>query len=64
MILELIALASLAANKSIFEQNQLKFSKHWHPTDILRDIERINPGFYPHPVTEVPSMQAGAASSS
>ena len=52
MITELIALASLAANKPIFEQNKTKFEKHWHPKEILQDIERINPGFYPRPVAE------------
>ncbi|MCB1245206.1 MAG: hypothetical protein AB7I98_23110 [Verrucomicrobiales bacterium] len=59
MILELVALASLAANKVIFEQNQLKFHKHWNPADIMRDIEKLNPGFYPSPIREAPSSRPG-----
>lgn len=59
MILELIALASIAANKKIFEANQKKFHKHWNPSAILKDIEKINPNYYPEPVKEVPSKQEG-----
>ena len=59
MILELIALASLAANKTIFEENQRKFHKHWSASDILKDIEKLNPGYYPEPIQEKPSNQPG-----
>ena len=59
MITELIALASLAANKEIFEENQRKFEKHWHPSKILKDVEGLNPSFYPKPILEVPSSTAG-----
>lgn len=59
MILELIALASLAANKSIFEENQKKFHKHFKPGIILSDIEKINPNYYPEPIREVPSKKKG-----
>ena len=55
MITELVALASLAANKSIFEENKKKFEKHWHPKEILKDVESLNPNFYPLPIVEVPS---------
>lgn len=54
MITELVALASLSANKSIFEKNRIKFEKQWHPKEILRDVENLNPNFYPVPVVEVP----------
>jgi hypothetical protein len=57
MILELIALASLAANRSLFEENQRKFHKHWNPSDILKDIQALNPGYYPKPIREVPSQR-------
>ena len=53
MITELVALASLSANKSIFEKNRIKFEKQWHPKEILRDVENLNPNFYPVPVVEV-----------
>jgi len=50
MVLELIALASLAANKELFEQQSLRFEKHWHPADIIKDLEGLNPKFYPTPI--------------
>jgi hypothetical protein len=59
MILELIALASLAANKPLFEENRKKFHNHWNPSDILKDIEALNPGYYPKPIREVPSEKKG-----
>jgi hypothetical protein len=59
MILELIALASLAANKPLFEENRKKFHKHWNPSDILRDIEALNSGYYPKPIREVSSQRKG-----
>ena len=54
MITELVALASLAANKSIFQQHKKKFEKHWYPKDILKDVESLNPNFYPKPIAQVP----------
>ena len=59
MILELIALASIAANKSIFEESKKKFHKHWNPANILRDIEKINPNYYPEAIKEEPSKAPG-----
>ena len=61
MITELVALASLAANKPLFEEQRQKFEKHWHPNKILKDVERLNPKFYPRPIKEVPSQQPGVA---
>ena len=54
MITELIALASLSANKSLFEQNKKKFEKHWRLTKILKDVESLNPNFYPKPIAQMP----------
>ncbi len=62
MITELIALASLAANRAIFENQQRKFEKHWDPVQILKDVERLNPNFYPRPVIELPATQPGVKS--
>lgn len=59
MITELIALASISAHKKIFELNKTKFEKHWHPDKILKDIEVLNPNFYPCPIKEVPSEKEG-----
>ncbi|MBB5358033.1 hypothetical protein HDE76_001239 [Rhodanobacter sp. ANJX3] len=52
MTLETIALASLAANKELFQQQSLRFEKHWKPSEIIRDLERLNPRFYPTPIRE------------
>ncbi len=59
IITELIALASLTANKKLFQVNKLKFEKHWHPAKILKDIEALNPNFYPISIKEVPSKKKG-----
>lgn len=50
-ITELIALGTLTANLPLFEKLSRRFRRDSHPEKILRDIERINPGFYPIPVT-------------
>jgi hypothetical protein len=59
MITELIALASIAANRNLFEEQRQKFEKHWHPERILKDVEKLNPNFYPRPVKEVASERPG-----
>ena len=46
-ILELIAMGSLAANKEIFSQFHEKFSTYWNAKYIIKDIEKLNPEFYP-----------------
>ena len=51
-ILELISLGSLVANKQEFEKEQIKYQKFWHAEKILKDIERLNPDFYPRPILE------------
>lgn len=55
MILESIALASLSANKSLFEAEGSKFKEYWKADLIFRDIERKNPDFFPKPIDEIPS---------
>jgi hypothetical protein len=54
-ILELIALGSLVANKFMFVEQNEKFEHLWNARLILKDIERINPKFYPKPIKEAPS---------
>jgi len=51
--LELIALGSLVVNKNDFAKFHRDFQKYWHGGRILKDIERINPKFYPVPIEEV-----------
>src|SRR5690606_15406693 len=59
MIFELIALSSLSAHARIFEDYQIKFQKKWRVTEIIGDLERLNPNFYPRPILEVPSATPG-----
>ena len=59
-ILELIALGSLVANKNEFSKAYGDFSKCWNAHYLLRDMERVNPDFYPRPIIEVPSQQPHA----
>ncbi len=54
-ILELIALGSLVAHKEEYTKVNQNFASHWHAARILRDIEKINPNFYPRPIKEIPS---------
>jgi len=58
-ILELIALASLVANKTEFAAQNEKFAKVWNARLILNDLERLNPDFYPKPFREVRSAEVG-----
>ena len=58
-ILELIALGSLAANKDVFSKTYEKFSKYWNAELLLKDIERVNPNFYPCPIIQQTSSQLG-----
>jgi hypothetical protein len=53
-VLELIALASIAPNKEEYSKQSVKFHKDWHAKRILKDLERINPDFYPIPIVQAP----------
>lgn len=59
-ILELIAFASLVANKDIYSAAYAKFASHWNARLLLRDLERVNPDFYPKPVLEAPTSHPRA----
>lgn len=54
-ILELIAMASLVANKKEYERVYSNFATAWNAEYLLKDLERVNPDFYPKPVVEKPS---------
>lgn len=54
-ILELIAFASLCANKKVYSQVHSDFAKQWNAELLLRDLARVNPDFYPIPKIERPS---------
>jgi len=50
-VLELIAFSSLAANRAAYAKHHADFDKHWKAGKILDKLERINPEFFPVPVT-------------
>jgi len=52
-ILELVALGSLVLNKDEYQRVHAEFAKHWNAPRILRDIERVNPHFYPQPFKDI-----------
>ena len=54
MIIESIALASLSANKSLFEEEGNKFRKRYKANQNFKSIEKKNPDFYPKPIEEDP----------
>jgi len=51
-ILELIAMASLIANKDVYSQEYANFARHWNARRMLESLERLNPEFYPKPLIE------------
>lgn len=59
-ILELIALASLVANKDEYAKNRANFAKDWHAKKILQSIEEINPNFYPSPSKQILDALTGS----
>lgn len=48
--LELIAFASLIANKDKYSVAYTNFASHWKAKQMLECIEKLNPNFYPVPV--------------
>jgi hypothetical protein len=58
-ILELIALASLAANKEEYSKQHANFFKHWQAKRILESIKKINPFFYPTPQKDTGILTKG-----
>lgn len=50
-ILELIVLSSLVSDANLYREKMDKVEKMWNARLIIRDIERIHPDFYPHPIT-------------
>src|SRR5882762_9459912 len=46
-ILELVAFASLTANKDVYSAAYEKFTTHWNAKRMLGYLEKVNPEFYP-----------------
>jgi hypothetical protein len=49
-ILELIAFASLTANKKLYATAYANFSKHREASKLIGNLKRLNPDFYPVPI--------------
>jgi hypothetical protein len=58
-VFELIAFATLAANRAMYSLVYRDFAKHWEAGKLLKNLEKINPEFYPKPGIETPSEQPG-----
>ena len=58
-VLELIAMGSLLANSKALAQVQSKIQRYWNAKDLLKDIQAINPDFYPRPIVQKPSQRPG-----
>lgn len=58
-ILEVIAFASLAANKQKYSQVHANFAKHWKPEKMLAELEKINANFYPTPLEAMQALPNG-----
>jgi hypothetical protein len=56
-ILELIAMASLVANKASIEKIHHGIENFWNADLILKDLGKINPYFYPKPVQVKPHAE-------
>ncbi len=58
-ILELIVLASLAANRSEYAKLRKNFQKDWKANRILETLKKANPRFYPTPNRQVVDEETG-----
>jgi len=58
-VLEFIALSSLSANREQYEKARDKFKTDWHVARIIKQVEKINPSFYPRPTRQVVDQATG-----
>lgn len=62
-ILELIALASLAANRSEYAKHRKHFHKDWNAKRILEILKKANPKFYPKSNRQMVNRDSGSVDS-
>ena len=62
-ILELIALASLVANRSEYQKYRKNFRRDWNGKRIIQTLEQANPHFYPQPSKQVVNRVTGKVES-
>ena len=61
--LELIALASLVANRTEYEKYRANFHRDWNGKRILETLSKANPNFYPQPSKQVVNPETGKVES-
>lgn len=59
--LEEVAFASLSANKDVYSAVHARFSLHWRANDMLTELEKVNPGFYPVAAEAPKTTQSGSS---
>lgn len=62
-ILELIALASMVANRPEYQKYRENFHRDWNGKRILEALEKANPNFYPQPTKQVVDRTTGKVES-
>jgi hypothetical protein len=48
--LELIAFASMTANKKLYAEAHANFANHWKAKEMLKNLNHLHFGFYPQPI--------------
>lgn len=59
MVFELIVLASLAANRHLFEKMSRRLIKEWRINAIVAAVRKTNSGFYPKPIKRITGKEPG-----
>lgn len=62
-IFELIVFANLVSNKEEYAKKRASFATDWKIESILKEIEKINPDYYPKPTTQIIDNQTGKVKS-
>ena len=57
--MEQVVLGSLISNRDAYCAAFDQFERVWHAKLILRDIERVNPNFYPMPIKQIGRPEPG-----
>ena len=55
--IELIALASIAANEELYARVRTEFQRDWNAKRIFRELDQLNPRFYPTPIAGLSDPQ-------
>jgi hypothetical protein len=55
-VLELVAFGSLVANREAYSKIYTEFSKAWNARVLFRELDRVNPEFYPRALQATPGL--------